>query len=141
MIRKNKNLIFAIFQVVTPNFKSFNNSPEFLVISLIISLYQDHLHEEKSYRLLLPKIGSWLAQNITYDIVEKICFNLMNITIWIKMIEDKSFTISLSQANKGCLSFCCKKFELLASLESVLILVIEIILSIKIRRIAILLKA
>ena len=43
MVNKDKDLVFAAFQVVVPSLKSFNNSQEFLIVSLVSSLSENHL--------------------------------------------------------------------------------------------------
>ncbi len=43
MVSKNKDLVFAAFQVVAPSLKGFNNSQELLIVSLVLSLSEDHL--------------------------------------------------------------------------------------------------
>ena len=48
MVRKDKDLIFAAFQVVAPSFKSFNNGQELLIVGLVAGLSGDHLSREKS---------------------------------------------------------------------------------------------
>ncbi len=49
VISKDKNLVFVAFQVVVLSFKSFNNSRELLIVSLVLSLSGDHLLKEKGY--------------------------------------------------------------------------------------------
>ncbi len=47
IVSKDKDLVFATFQVVTPSFKGFNNSQELLISSLVPSLSRDYLLREK----------------------------------------------------------------------------------------------
>ncbi len=49
MVSKNKDLVFTALQVVVPSLKGFNNSQEFLIVSLVSSLSRDHLLREKGY--------------------------------------------------------------------------------------------
>ncbi len=53
MVNKDKNHIFAVFQVVAPSLKSLNDSQELLIMSLISSLNKDHLLKEKDYWISL----------------------------------------------------------------------------------------
>ena len=48
MVNKNENLIFAAFQVVAPRFKSFNHSPDFLIVSLVSNLNRDFFLEKRA---------------------------------------------------------------------------------------------
>ena len=49
MVNKNKDLVFANFQIMAPSLKDFNNSQEFLIVSLISSLSKDYLLRKKGY--------------------------------------------------------------------------------------------
>ncbi len=49
MVSKDKDLIFVAFQVVALSLKSFNDSQELLILSLVPSLSGDHLLREKGY--------------------------------------------------------------------------------------------
>lgn len=49
IIGENKNLIFIAFQIVVSSLKDFNDSQEFLIISLIPSLNKDYFMRKKSY--------------------------------------------------------------------------------------------
>ncbi len=49
MISKDGNLVFAAFRVVALSLKSFNNSQELLMVSLVPSLSGDYLLREKAY--------------------------------------------------------------------------------------------
>ena len=42
MVYKDKNLIFATFQVVTPSLKNLNNGQKLLIIGLIADLNKDY---------------------------------------------------------------------------------------------------
>ena len=48
-VNKIKNLVFAAFQIVAPSFKSSNNNQEFLVMTLIPSLSEDHFLRKNGY--------------------------------------------------------------------------------------------
>ncbi len=49
MVSKDKDLVFAALQIVTPSLKGFNNSQELLIMSLVLSLNRDALLREKGY--------------------------------------------------------------------------------------------
>lgn len=49
MVNKDKNFVFAAFKVMTPSLKDFNNNQKLLILSLIPSLYKDHLLRKKDY--------------------------------------------------------------------------------------------
>lgn len=49
IIVKYKKFKFTVFQVVTPSFKGFNYSQQFLIISFLPSLCQNSSPEEKGY--------------------------------------------------------------------------------------------
>ncbi len=49
MVSKDKDLVFAAFQVVVPTLKDFNNSRELLIIGFIPSPSGDYLSREKGY--------------------------------------------------------------------------------------------
>ncbi len=49
MVSRDKNLVFAAFQVVVPSLKGFNDSQMLMIVSLILSLSGDHLLREKGY--------------------------------------------------------------------------------------------
>ncbi len=57
MVSRDEDLVFVAFQVVVPSLKSFNNSQELLIVSLISSLSGDHLLREKGYWVLLANFG------------------------------------------------------------------------------------
>ena len=48
MVCKDKDLVFAAFQVVAPSFKDFNNGQELLIESLVSGLGGNHLSRENS---------------------------------------------------------------------------------------------
>ncbi len=49
MVSKDKGLICASLQVVTPSLKGFNDSQELLIVGFVPSLSGDHLLREKGY--------------------------------------------------------------------------------------------
>lgn len=53
IVSKNKNLIFAAFQVVMPSLISFNNSKRHLIIYFASSIYKNHFLRKKNYQVLL----------------------------------------------------------------------------------------
>ncbi len=57
MVSKDKDLVFAAFQVVAPSLKGFNDSQELLIVSLVSSLSEDHLLREKGYWVSLANFG------------------------------------------------------------------------------------
>lgn len=46
IVSKDKDLVFAIFQVVGPRLKSLNNSPELLIMYFIYHLYVNHFSKK-----------------------------------------------------------------------------------------------
>ncbi len=57
MVSKDKNLVFAVLQIVVPSLKGFNNNQELLIIGFVLSLSGDYLLREKSYWVLLANFG------------------------------------------------------------------------------------
>ncbi len=57
MVNKDKNLVFAAFQVVVPSLKRFNDSQELLIMGFVSSHSEDHVSREKGYRMLLTNFG------------------------------------------------------------------------------------
>ncbi len=57
MVSKDKDLIFAAFQVLAPSRKSFNNSQELLIVGFVPSLSRDHLSSKKGYWMPLANFG------------------------------------------------------------------------------------
>ncbi len=53
IVSKDKDLVFAAFQVGTPSLKGFNDSQELLIMSFLLNLNGDHLLKEKSYQVPL----------------------------------------------------------------------------------------
>ena len=43
MVKKDKNFIFIVFQIMMPKLKDFNNSLEFLIISFVPSVSKNYL--------------------------------------------------------------------------------------------------
>ena len=48
VVRKDKDLVFAIFQIVALSLKGFNNSQELLIVGLVAGLSGDHFSREES---------------------------------------------------------------------------------------------
>ncbi len=79
--------MFAAFQIISPSLEGFNNSQQLPIVGLILSLCQNHLSREKSYRIPLARvIRGQLIQNSTNSIAKNIRLNL-NMTFQIKIIE------------------------------------------------------
>ena len=57
VVRKDKNLMFTIFQIVTPRLEGFNNSQKFTVMSLVSCLCRNHFLKKERYRVPLAYIG------------------------------------------------------------------------------------
>ncbi len=57
IVSKDKNLVFAAFQVVVPSLKGFNNSQELLIVSLVSSFSEDHLLKKNGYWMPLTNFG------------------------------------------------------------------------------------
>ncbi len=57
MVSKDKDLVFAAFQVVAPSLKIFNNSQKLLIMGFLPSLNGDHLSREKGYLVPLANFG------------------------------------------------------------------------------------
>ena len=56
IIHKNKNFIFAIFEVVLLCFENFNNSQKFINVGFILNFYRNHFFKKKYYWILLAQI-------------------------------------------------------------------------------------
>ncbi len=57
MVSKDEDLVFAVFQVVAPSLKGFNDSQELLIVGFVPSLSGDHLLREKGYWVPLANFG------------------------------------------------------------------------------------
>ncbi len=60
MVDEDEDLIFAVFQVVIPIFKCFNNSQEFLIVGFIVGLSRDHFSRKIGYRGPLITFNWWV---------------------------------------------------------------------------------
>ena len=60
MMCKNKNLVFATFQVVTPSLKGLNNGQELLIVGLVVGFSRDYLLREKNNWIPLINFRQWL---------------------------------------------------------------------------------
>ena len=52
VVHKNKDLVFAAFQVMAPSLKSLNNGQEVMIVGLIAGLSGDHFSKKKAIRYL-----------------------------------------------------------------------------------------
>ena len=100
MIGKYKNFKFTAFQIVAPSLKDFNYGQQFMIVSFVPCLYQNHFTQKNGYRVPLTRFRGWLAKNTTYSIVENICFN-PNIASQIQIIENGYFGECLSSLLKS----------------------------------------
>ena len=57
VIRKDKNLMLAIFQLVPPGLKSLDDSQKLTVVGFISSLGRNHFPGKKDYWMPLVQIG------------------------------------------------------------------------------------
>ena len=57
MVRKDKNLMLAAFQIVTPRLEGFDNSQKLTVVGLVSCLYRNHFPRKERYWMPLAQIG------------------------------------------------------------------------------------
>lgn len=57
VIGKNKDLIFAVFQVVLSSFENFNNGQKLCIVDFIISFSKNYFSKKIGYQVPLTKIG------------------------------------------------------------------------------------
>ena len=57
IVRKDENIMLAIFQIVTPYLESFNNNQKLTVVSLISFFCWNHFPQKKGYWMPLAEIG------------------------------------------------------------------------------------
>ena len=57
MVRKNKNLMLAAFQIVTPCLKSFDDSQKLTVVGLILCFCRNHFPRKIRSWVPLAQIG------------------------------------------------------------------------------------
>ena len=57
VVRKDKNLMLATFQIVTPRLESLNNSQKLAIVGLIPSFYKNHFLREEHYWVPLAQIS------------------------------------------------------------------------------------
>ena len=57
VVRKDKNLLFATFQIVTLRFKGLDNSQKLAIVSLIPSFYRNHFSWKDRYQVPLAQIN------------------------------------------------------------------------------------
>ena len=58
VIRKNKNLIFAVFQVVVPILECFNNSQKLTIVDFLSYFRWNYFLRKERYSMPLAQIGS-----------------------------------------------------------------------------------
>ncbi len=57
IVNTDEDLVFAVFQVVAPSLKDFNDSQELLIMGFVPSLSGDHLLREKDYWVPFTNFG------------------------------------------------------------------------------------
>ena len=57
VVRKDKNLIFAAFQVMAPSLKCLNNGKKLAVLGLVSSFCRNHFFRKECYWVPLAQIG------------------------------------------------------------------------------------
>lgn len=69
MINKNKNLVFAIFQVKILNFEVFNNSQKVTIMSHVSSFYQNWFSKKIVTRYYWPilDLKNFIFINVTFS--------------------------------------------------------------------------
>ena len=58
MIGKNKDLVFATFEIMLPCFKSLNNGQKLTVVSFVLSFGKNHFRREVGYQMQLVQVIS-----------------------------------------------------------------------------------
>ena len=53
MVHKDENLMLAVFQIMTPRLKGFDNSQKLIVVGFVSSLCRNHFPKKKHYWVLL----------------------------------------------------------------------------------------
>ena len=56
VVRKDKNLMLATFQIVMPCLESFDNGQKLAIVGLIPSLYKNHFPRKEDYWVPLAQI-------------------------------------------------------------------------------------
>ena len=56
MISKNKDFVHAIFKVISPCFKHFNNSQNFIVVSFVSSFGRNYFTQIVCHQVLLAQV-------------------------------------------------------------------------------------
>ena len=49
MVRKDKNLMFAAFEIVTPRHESFNDTQKLTVVGLVLYFRYNHFFQKEGY--------------------------------------------------------------------------------------------
>ena len=57
MVRKNKKLMLAAFQIVTPRLENFDNSQKLMVVDFILYFRWNHFPQKEGYWMPLAQIG------------------------------------------------------------------------------------
>ena len=57
IVCKNKDIIITAFQVMVPNFESFNNRQRYLIVNLVSSFNRVNFLKIKCYKMLLIYFG------------------------------------------------------------------------------------
>ena len=60
MVCKDKDLVFAVFQVVALSLKGLNNDQKLLIVGFIAGLSRDHLLREKNNSRPLTNFQRWI---------------------------------------------------------------------------------
>ncbi len=112
IVSKDKDLVFAAFQVVALSLKGFNDSQELMIVGFVPSLSGDHLSREKGYWVPLANfrfrriwifvshvtgrmlIRGHLTKDPTNSILQSISLN-PNMTLWIQISKNRSLGKSL----------------------------------------------
>ena len=57
VVCEDKHLVLAIFQIVMPYLKGFDNSQKLAVMGFILSFCRNHFSQKERYQILLAQIG------------------------------------------------------------------------------------
>lgn len=56
IVNREKNLILAVFKIVTSSFESFNHCKKINIINFVLSVSQYHLYRKRRYKMLLVQL-------------------------------------------------------------------------------------
>ncbi len=62
IVCKDKEFVFAAFQVVVLSLKCLNNGQELLIVSLVQSFCKNHFSKKKGYWVLLTNFSWWIGK-------------------------------------------------------------------------------